>query len=285
MKFLISDYSSPDNTEALYFNTTLNYIGCMSTIWKHDISAFDIFDITQPDIYITHINMLHNDSIAYLSQNKNVDLILNITGIKNTDLNKLDSILKEQNITPKFYFSNNPNHNLESKNNIMTILHGTDLYLTPSKDIEYNIDCGIFVSIPENVKPHGETFHYISNNKSMENIADIVLPITNLSSIYGNYNKLIFKYFNSYFNQVFFDASYYGKSIYIDTVDSSHTNALSKLLGEDNLCNLNNENSGIINHIIKKKHTCLHRTKTLISQLSAKDQINNITKLIEEKTK
>lgn len=284
MKFLISNYSSPENTEALYFNTTLNNIGCKSTLWNHEVSAFDVFDITKPDIYITHVNTLHNDTIVYLSQNKNIDIILNITGIQNIELNRLDEIFKEQNIVPKFYFNNNPNHNLQSKNNIVLIQHSADLYIVPSNDLLYSIDCGIIVDKENQMIPYGETYHFISNNKNLDKKADIVLPIVNLSSIYNNYNKLIFKYFDGYFKQIFFDASYYGKSIYFDMGDTTYKHNLSKLLGEDGLCDLNNDDSGNIKELIKKKHTCLHRVKTLISQLSAHDQINNLSKLIEEKT-
>lgn len=285
MKFLISDYCSSESTEPMYFNTTLNMIGCTSTLWRNNVSAFDIFDITSPDVYITHVNMLYNDTISYLAQNKNIDFVLNITGIKNEDLGRLDDILKNQNISPKFYFVNNPNHKLKSRHNIVVIPHGADMYFAPSNELTYNIEYGIIVDNASESTSMGDTYHYISNNKDLMGKVDIVLPITNLSSIYPNYKKLVFKYFTEYFRQVFFDSAYYGNSIYLDVNSEVAKQNLSKLFGEDGLCDLNNEDSGNIKQRIKNKHTCLHRVKSLISQLSAKDQIDNITKLIEERTK
>lgn len=285
MKFLISDYSSYSTTEPIYFNNTLNSIGCISTLWNHNkFSTYDMFDIAKPDIYLTHYLALSNETITYLGENNNIDFILNITNIKDNDFNRLCDILSDHNIKPKFFFNNNCSQKLNSRKiNVVNIAHGADIYMNGEK-YPYNIDYGIFVNDPKQMVAVGDTYHFLSNNKKLENIADIVLPNIALCSIYKNYKNIVFKYYDGYFDQTFFDAAYYGNHIFVSIDNRSDLeSSLSKMFGQTNVCSLLDMNSGNINNIIKTKHTCLNRTKSLLSQLSSKEYVDKLSLIIEGK--
>lgn len=285
MKILISDYSSNFTTEPLYFNTVLNNIGCSSTIWPKHISTYDIFDLSKPDLHITQYNLLTKDLILYLKENLKIDLAINITGINQEQLSALDNIFKEENIIPAFYFVNYYDCELKSKHNIISILHGADLFLGASEK-QYFIQNGIFINNVNQLKPIGETYHYITNYENLLGSADIFFPIHGLNHIYNNYEKIIFRYFDKCLYQIFFDAGLYNGNIFFDIDNRLNLEYnLKKVLKQDNMCLLENPESGLIRDSIIKKHTCLHRTKSLLSQLSCKEYVDNLQNLIESSIK
>lgn len=283
MKFLISDYSSEHTTEPLYLNTIFNSIGCPSTLCPQNMSTFDAFDIIQPNVFITHFSKISRDVVAYLKDRKDIDIVVNVTNLRQDSLKELESVLYDNNIKPLFFFVNNYDHQLKAKTNINVILHGADV-LFGSINKMFNIDCGIFVDKPEDVNPVGETYHYLSNSQKMENIADIVMPAHKLTQFYPSYNKIIFKYFNNMLPQIFFDSAYYGRTVYYDVQDRSILDAhLQKLFGESGLCV--DEDTGCVSQRIRHKHTCLHRAKSLLSQLPCKEYTDKLQAIIEEQLK
>lgn len=286
MKVLITDYTSDHSTEPLYFNTIFNYIDCQSTLWPLNVSTFDIFDIVKPDMHITHHTRLSRDLAIYLNQNKNIDLVINVTGMTQENLISLEDAFKEYDIKPALYFVNYYDHKLKSnKTNITTVLHGADIFLG-KEDQQYLIDYGVLVDSKQDIKPIGETYHYITSNNNIENDADIFLPVGRLSHVYNNYKNIVFRYFNREIPQSFFDASLNSNNVYFDVDDRSILDDnLKKLLGDGEFCNLKNKDSGNVTEKIKQKHTCLHRLKSLLSQLPCKKYTDNLQQLIESSIK
>jgi hypothetical protein len=285
MKFLISHYLQEHSTESLYFNSILNTVGCKSTIWNDNVSTYDIFDMVKPDICITHYKKVSLDLVSYLQENKNIDLVLNITSITQDNLNILESKLAEFSIVPKFMFSNYYDHGLITKSNIVTILHGADILLSKTPK-QYDIDYGIFVDDTNQLKPIGETYHFISDNNKIEEKIDIYLPTYRLTHLYANYNNIVFRYFQHGLKQPFYDAAAVSNKVFFDVSDPTELDAhLNKLLGTKNEkhCDMQNENSGSFKETILSKHTCLNRTKTLLSQFSAKEYIDKLQNIMEGK--
>lgn len=281
MKILVSDYSSGHSTEPLYLSTVFNTIGCSSTLWENNISTFDMFDMAKPDLHVTHHTMLTRDLVFYL-QNAKVDLIINITGINQQQLTALDQIFSEHGIKPAFYFINRYDHKLNSKTNIVPILHGADLFLGKTPP-QYDIDYGIFVNDKSEMNPIGETYHYITNNEELTNDVDIYLPVHRLNNLYGNYKNIVIKNFNGEMPQLFFDAAFYHGKVFFDVKDRSNLNdCLKKIFHEEGRCDLSDMNSGEIRDSILKKHTCLHRAKSLLSQIPCKDYLDNLQQVIEK---
>ena len=284
MKILVSDYSSNYTTEPLYINTVLNQIGCKSTLLSENMSVYDGFDLSKPDVHITHFKTITRDLIEYLKNNQSsIDLIINITEIDQQTLHKLDKILHDNKLKPCFYFTNEYDHNLVSRNNITTILLGADLFI-PSSHKHYDIDYAIIVEDSVDISEYGETYHFLSCNNNMEHKVDIFLPVSKLKQLYPNYKHVLFKYFDGVFTQMFFDAGYAGIPIFYDVgVDEKDllTKQLSKLLGKENCCSLDDINSGYIRDIVMAKHTCFHRVKSILSQLPAKEYVDNLQKIIQ----
>lgn len=282
MKILINNYSNQYSTEPIYLNTSFNAAGCASTLWPNNISTFDIFDMVQPNVHITHHSKLTIDLATYLQEAKNIDLIINITGLNQDHLIAMEEKLLSFNIKPKLYFVNYYDHNLKSKNtNIMTLLHGADIFFGKSKQ-QYSIDSAIIVDSKDEIYPYGNTYHYLSINQQLTNDIDICLPLHHMSQLWNNYNKIIIRYFNKMMQQVFYDAAYYNNHVYFDVKDRTMlNNVLAKILGEGMHCDLNIENSGNIVNKITQKHTCLHRAKSLLSQLPCKEQVDKLNNIIE----
>lgn len=284
MKVLISDYSSEHTTEPLYFNAALNSIGCKSTLWPKNMSAFDIFDITKPDLHITHFNNITKELVIYLEQsNTKIDLIVNITGITQDQLKDMEIALSQYRIIPTMFFVNYYDHGLQSrKTNIQSILHGSDVFLGTEPQ-QYDIENAIMVNNKNHIQPIGETYHYITNmTDDLSKEVDIALPVGRLPHLYKNYRNIIFKYFDKEIPQLFFDSGYHNASVCFDVNDRSFINTqMKKLFGDENSCNISDINSRNITNKIKQKHTCLHRTKSLLSQLPCKEYTDKIQNLIE----
>jgi len=285
MKILISDYTTPNTTEPLYLNTVLNSIDCISTIWPHNLSTFDAFDIINPDIHITHHLKLTRDLILYLQENKNIDLIINITGITQENLTNLGNVLKDVGIRPALMYVNYYDHNLTLKNtNITTILHGADVFLGYEPK-QYDIDYAIFVDNKSQLSPIGESYHYVTTDEKLEKEADIFLPIVRLNHLYHNYQNVVIKYFQNEIPQLFFDAALKVNTFFDIEDRTKLDNHLNKLLGDGKHCSLQDPNSGDIKTKIMQKHTCLHRTKSLLSQLPCKEYTDKLQEIIESSTK
>jgi len=281
MKILIKDYSSEHSTEPHYLNTIFNMIECNSTLWNNNLSTFDMFDLVKPDIYLTHFHHINKDVMLYLAENRDIDLILNITGMSQDQLQKLESIFIDAKINPALLFVNQYDPPIHSKKyNIVPILHGADIFL-PHQPKEYDIECAIFVNNKEQIKPMGDTYHCISNNSELQENADIIFPIHMLAGIYHNYNKCVIRYFNNVFSQLFFDAAIRIPTFFDISNRESLNKNLSKLLGSDEYCNIDNLNSGSIADKIKSKHTCLHRAKSVLSQLPCKQYLDNLQDIID----
>lgn len=286
MKVLISDYSSEYSTEPLYFNAALNSVNCTSTLWNHNTSTFDAFDINNPDIYITHHSRLTKDLVLYLQENKNkVDIIINVTGLEQKQLIDLEKAFEEYGSIPALFFTNYYNNNLQSKKTrLITIPHGADLFLSTDNK-QYDIDYCIIIDNEDQLKPIGQTYHYITTNPKLHNIADICLPINQLNHLYKNYKSVVFRYFNDIIPQSFFDAGCKNDSVFFDIEDRTYLDQqLKSIFGNENVCDITDTNTGNIKEQILNKHTCLHRTKSLISQFS-KQYTENLQSLIDKNIK
>ena len=289
MKFLINNYSSHNQTEALYFNAGLNLIdGISSIIWHpQQISAYDIFDIIKPDYFITHVDKLPIDCLSYIKNNNSIELILNITGVSETNVNNIVSILKEHNIKSAFFFTNSENNNIKIKNiNIVNINFGADIfYNIASNKLNYRISNGVFINSKSQIKNMDGTYHYLSNESTMQGHADITLPAHTISSLYKNYDNIVFKYFETMIPQVFYDAVFYGNKVFYEIDDKNLENQINDKFKkifkiENNICDKNCVDVGQMKDIIINKHTCLHRLKSLLSQLPANEYVEKLQSII-----
>ena len=292
MKFLIQNYATSSFTEPLYMCEAINNTTTSDcTMWSNDISAFDIFDIVKPDIFLTHFSMLGNDSLKYLSENKDISLILNVTSASKEHLRMLDDIIVTNGINCPFIFTNQPSQLQvlsQEKTKLINIMHGADIFLVNQQP--QKMDYKIETAIVTNHKPQGSagfnTYHLFSHEETLADSVDIVAPAMNLFSLYGNYERVIVAQDSEYMPQSFFDAILYGNQAYYYCGNPNHVEKMKEvtrsLFPKSNLIwDGNNKETGSSRKTLLEKHTCLNRAKRLIKQLKCGDTEKEIDTLIE----
>jgi hypothetical protein len=293
MRFLINNYSSNFTTEPFYLNAGLNLLSsCKAAMWNQtEISAYDIFDQFQPDYFITDAKNISLHAVDYILRNKhkNIKTLINISGMTQDYVNAIDSKLTENGVEVPFYFTNNDSSKIKAlKTKIIYIGLGADIFLRPG-NLNFKIDRGIIINSESAIKNYEYPYpqHFISVREELSNIADIVLPTFQLSNIYHNYKEIIFRDIYTVVPQMFYDAVYSGNKVYFD-IDHHEkgvefSEKLKKVLKiELDVCDPN-LNSAELKSVIKKKHTCLNRLKSLLSQLPCADSLKNIENIIGER--
>lgn len=279
MKVLVENYSSIYCTEPLYLSTTIDSIdGCSSAIFPSDskMSIYDKFDLSKPNVYITHAMLLNNDVVLYLVENKGIDVIMNISGLNQEQLSQTEALFLYHDLKSVLFFINYSHHGLVSKNfNIFTLPHCADIYLGVNKKMVYNIENGILVSDKSQISKREGTYHYIAINRSLSNDVDICMSTPQLSNIYPNYDRLVIKPFKKVVPQYFYDAIFYGKSVVYeaDKVDDPMIDILNRIFKD--------LDPQALKTTVQNKHTCLNRTKSLLSQLPCNDIVIKLGKMME----
>lgn len=263
MKFLISNYSTPWFTEPYYFNAGLNLIdGETCTMFDNQRSVYDNFDKSQPDIFITHASQINNDIVHYLKSSGKIKLVMNINGVDDTNISKIVDFLKLHKIDYALFGCNEIN---QPEVKFIKVPEAADIFLN-YLDSRYNIEKLIFIDKPEDIIDSKITCHYTSNNQELTSIVDFILPINILTSIFKNYNEIVFKGDSFIGSQISFNAIYSGTKVVFDTKDSPSLDKINDIFKNQKLLSS-----------VRNKHTGLHRLKTLLNYL----QLTDITKKLE----
>lgn len=262
MKFVIENYSDYSSTQALYLNSSFNKIeNTKSFLYEpNSMSVFDFLDIHKPDYLITHANFFKNDHMLYCKDNKNLSLILSVQDIEEKHIHNIDNILYQNNIDCRLLFLNK---NIVPKikyRNIIRLLDCADSNLIGKKtNIQYKINKAYVVNKIHDIEDKN-SYHVLSTNIDLKDMVDICLPEIHLSSLYANYNEIIFLDIGDYIPQSFFDAILLGNKVsYIS--ENKETNIMMQNVFKD---------SKDLKNIVCEKHTEKNRVKTLISQLPKK---------------
>jgi hypothetical protein len=279
MRFLIDNYASSESTEPYYLNATINNIeGCFSHLWnRNQVGAYDIFDITKPDIFIAQKDNISMDALKYMNENKHISMIINVTGLKGDELLALEDAVKQHNLNVPFVFNNGTEKLKSNKINVVNILKGADIYLSAVDELDYKIDKAVIVQKKSQIDySYSGTYHYLSTSEDLVKDVDIVQPVMRIQNIYANYSEIIFKPFYDTIPQIFFDAvlNHNNVSYECDGTEKSRliNEKIKSILGED---------KSEWQKLVKSKHTCLNRTKSLLSQLPCNDAVSKLGEMIE----
>ncbi len=96
------------------------------------MSAYDKMDLFSPDIVFAHYMFLTGDIIRYLS-NSQIQIVINVTGIQQHELDTIVKEIKDKNVNCPFMFSNLPREAIKVKTNdikIHSIMSAADVFLT-----------------------------------------------------------------------------------------------------------------------------------------------------------
>ena len=198
MKILVQNYTSSLSTEAMYIQRCLTEVGEESFLWSDpNASAFDTFDFTQPDLFITHFKYLTNDMVKYLSANKNISMALNISGAQQQELDMIEEMAKDNKIDIPLLFTNEYEKRLSAKTlKLDGVYPAADIFIPRMPTPDYEIDaCILSISDNDLVKEAAskqDNYHIASLNPQDESgYSDMHVDVTSAVSFYEKYKKII----------------------------------------------------------------------------------------------
>lgn len=283
MNIVIDNYTTTEDTQALYFNNSLLSLGYNSRLFEsRRESLYDVFDKHQPDVYITHAFRITNDLLHYIVNNQaKIDVLVNVQGMNKENISNLSDTFNKNNIISSFFFLNTENNNISNirDRNVINICSAADTNLLNQKNtITYKIDKAIILYNKESIKEYDGSYHNISMLESMKDLVDIVLPELMLAPLYSCYDEVVFRDFNGYLPQGLFDAIMFGCKVYFDIDDNKNRNELesmiNKILKPEASLIFSDKNKlqdfTNLRAFVMEKHTNNNRTKTLLSNIRTK---------------
>ena len=305
MKVLVQNYATASTTEPLYISESINSVpGCECILWgRDDVSAFDIFDIVKPDIFITHTNFLTNDIMKYLSNNKKITSVFNITGAKQEDIDTIDSVLLTNKVQCRLLFTNQPrklNTLIQRKTKLISIMSGADVFLRKQNTElpEYCIDLGIITNylLPSEPKlsDNCSTYHHLSAESELSDEMDININALFMYKLYSRYKRIVVTDDELSIPQFFFDSILYGNETYYMPKSTPQVKQMNEIIqgffstnqslaigAEEDIYNHDVDFSRIKKTLLSK-HTCLSRVKRLFSRLKCSEVETEMERLIQE---
>lgn len=283
MNIVIDNYTTTEDTQALYFNNSLLSLGYNSRLFESKReSLYDVFDKHKPDIYITHAFRITNDLLHYIVNNQaKIDVLVNVQGMSKENISNLSDTFNKNNIISSFFFLNTENSNIPNirDRNIINICSAADTNLLNQKNtITYKIKKAIILYNKESIKEYDGSYHNISMLESMKGLVDIILPEIILGPLYSCYDEVVFRDFNGYLPQGLFDAIIFGCKVYFDIDDDKNRNELesmiNKILKPEASLIFSDKNKlqdfTNLRAFVMEKHTNNNRTKTLLSNIRTK---------------
>ena len=273
MRILIQNYTSIISTEPMYFAKSFEVAGHDVHLWSdNNISAFDMFDSFSPDLFITHFEFLTNDAVRYLSQNKNIQIVVNCTGLSNDKLKMIESKFSENKINCPFLFTNAGSvipYVKPEKMKMESILPGLDVFLPPEQLPDFRLDTAV-ISLDVNQELEGaikdkETFHLLKLTTQSERDKNFDMPVNILSlrGVYPKYKEIIFTTpMNIVFSQLFYEATFYSDKVGVRIQDEEQDlfdKFLSSVFKEQETDDL----AATLKSQIKSNHSAISRTARL----------------------
>jgi len=283
MKILFHNYSSSTSTEPLYLHNALQKCGVESVIWGDpNMSAYDVFDTTKPDVFVTHFKTFSQDIFQYMKQNSGCSLVLNVTGASQSQIESIEKELEKAGIKVAFLFTNSSENKLKTRLKLHNLLPAADLFnLPPQQNVKSVLpEAVVSNKFDENVENYiGEkdvfNLLYITDGDKDSNF-DIRVNVRNLSQLYKVYDKMSLVGDNDLCcSQLFFDMVMYCNN---PVIRSSDQEVFNKFLGSvfQNTDQYEDDLLGEIRKQIKDRHTPFHRAWRLMKFLGDKDAMSKI---------
>lgn len=284
MKTLIQNYSTALSSESFSIANSLLAVQSEAILWADSsISAFDMFDRSNPDVFFTHALYLTEDVLKRLS-NTDIEVVLNVTSVSPEDMARLDGLLKDFNIKCPLMFSNQVvgSYEIPENHKFIRVLPAADIFLPAQNVPAYSIpELIIFSRDNENVKTATdgkEVYHMASFGEGFDIQADVV----SLASFYDKYDRVtIADDVSVCCSQLFFDATLRSKAMSIEVVEDQRpifNQFIDECFGGEET-----EKEESVEDFIKSKirnsHTCVHRTRQIFNELGNQDLCEKLEKL------
>ena len=291
MKLLIQNYSNSCSNQPMYLNECLSRVGVDSKIWNlnEPISVYDKLDSERPDVLVTSFATIHQDMVSYLTNNTNIKLVIDITGIDQTILNNLDTLLKNQNIQCPFYISQDYKFLTTAKcdsRKVVNLLPCYDIFATKTPTPDYNIQAAVVSNrlsekFTETCKLY-ETYHKVVMADNPDASFDLQANILNMNSLYDKYEEVVLTGdVNFACSQVFFDGFVKAKKLTVKVPEEQQelfNQVLSTLFYEE-------EDEPSIDNIksqIKKHHSCFNRAAQFAKELGQEEISKTLLEVVKQ---
>ncbi len=286
MKILFDNYNTASSTESSYLANALANAGLQCAHWQREgISAFDMFDKFQPNVFVSKYEHLSEDALKCISQFK-CKLILNVTGITKNEAEELQLMLKEMSIDLFFVFYNFNKPEGFKDVKCVQILPAVDIFVSSQEHKGPKIPYLLLADDSDFKTPEvGEVYHKIflcDQQKATGFDASVnIMSLVGMSNVYEN-AFLIGKETGLICGQPFFELSLRltGKcGIEITPKNQKEVSAFMEFLFPD----LPGERKAAIEYVkstILRKHTAFNRAERFCKQLGASEDIMvNIRKM------
>lgn len=288
MKVLIQNYSSAFSTEPLYFHTSFKNVNIDSYLWvDQNISAFDMFDSVQPDLFIASYSYLTEDILKYLSQNPSIKMALSLSGAEESSIEMIKETLLTQGITNVKFFTND--YFLESEG-VYKIYPAYDVFLQP-KEPDYHLPFSIIAREQTDVLLHHtcnqDVYHVISWadwSEEQQEWADIPTDIKLFSQIVKCYDEIVV--INDYdlsSSQLFFQATIQANGFTVlnsdEQMDQKFKDVLSKLFKPEET---NQSVAEVVKNQIMTSHTCFNRSSEILNIMGYEKESQDVLSLLSK---
>jgi len=275
----------------MYLARCLEVVGQDVYLWNDpNMSAFDIFDSFKPDVFLSHYQFLTEDQIKYLSRNKNIQCILNVTGVDSPILTNIENAFRENGVNCPFVFTNA--HTVlpqpkADKLKVHSILPGVDVFLAHEEIANFKLDVGVIATEPskeiEEYVSNKDTYHLLKLTVSPERDKNFDIPVNimSLRSLYSHYKEILFATgMNLVFSQIFYEAIGHADKVTFKLMDEEEE------LWNKYLLSLFKEEEGDISDVLKgqifSRHTCVRRAARFCRYLKDSETKSKLEKLDRE---
>ena len=287
MKILFHNYSNEVTTEPAYLAAALQRCGVDAQLWSDPrISTFDAFDSVQPDVFVTSYLTMTPDVLKYLEQtNRKIDLVLNVTGVSDKQMEDIESVIKGKNLNVPFVFTNNfsykklPNTTIKCER----IFPAFDLFAIRRENAQPLCQEAVLSKsssdLLDNVQSKKEVYHSVQiTNAEKEESFDLRCNALSMHELFKYYQKWTLVG-NADFcsSQLFFDLNMNAHNINVSVEDDENFN---KFLHEVFNDAGEIEDMGTqIKEQLKARHTPFHRAGTLCKHLKHQDGLDQVERV------
>lgn len=284
MRILIQNYSSEYTTEPLYFMECFKRVGIDAHLWADsNVSAFDMFDTVRPDVFVGHFAYLTEDVVKYLSQNKNIKTIINITGTNSQQLKGITDTFTAMGLENPVLFTNNFAH--PHGESVHKILPSLDVFLQAVQP-QFKIPLAVIANdknevVDEFVKDK-EVYHLISygNKEAWSDYQTDIRNFWGMSACYDEVTLIDDGMIST--SQFFFQATMLCNKFSVTSQSAEQRDAFQEILSmlfsaeetEDSV-------ETVIKKQIVKNHTCFNRASQLAEILGMKEESQKLLEIVK----
>lgn len=289
MKILFDNYITLTSSECSYFNGVLRRAGVESLFWSDKrISTFDILDSTKPDVFVTHYRQVTQDLIKYLSNTTKIDLVLNISGSTESEVNALENFLSSNNVKCSLMFSGDVDAAKPKGVKYDEILPAADLFFPMNSPGQRKIDFGVVCQssnsdLVSNFTKDKDVYHTLGVNQEEISDTDLQVNVKTVTDISQIYSTIVLagdiRFVSS---QLFFDLLLRANKCSVITNPSQQEKwgkFIERIFNMPKDWKEQESMKELLRSQVLQRHTCYNRTERLMKLLGNSEAMSNIQKL------